>query len=132
MHLQENTTESTMSVDPVHHKHFVQRRGAILRDLQDEYAVSISFPKQGENSSRVVIKGSQQCIDEVKQRIQSIVEDLQAQVTIEVDIDQKHHRSLMGARGARVQELTRVHNVQIKFPERQEENTGKFDISDLL
>jgi len=119
----DNTTELFMSVDPVHHKYFVQRRGAVLRELQDEYAVNVSFPKQGDNSSRVQIKGSQVQIENAKQRILEIVDDLEAQVTIDVEIDQKHHRSLMGMRGTRVQEMTRVHNVQIKFPDHKEENT---------
>lgn len=43
-----------------------------------------------------------------------------AQVTIECVIAQKFHRSIMGPKGSRIQQITRDHNVQIKFPERED------------
>lgn len=43
-----------------------------------------------------------------------------AQVTMECVIPQKFHRSIMGPKGARIQQITRDHNVQIKFPERED------------
>ncbi len=41
-----------------------------------------------------------------------------AQVTVECMIDHKHHRSILGAKGANVQAITSEHNVSIKFPDR--------------
>lgn len=41
-------------------------------------------------------------------------------MTIECVIPQKFHRSIMGPKGSRIQQITRDHNVQIKFPEREE------------
>lgn len=43
-----------------------------------------------------------------------------AQVTMECVIAQKFHRSIMGPKGSRIQQITRDHNVQIKFPERED------------
>lgn len=43
-----------------------------------------------------------------------------AQVTIECVIPQKFHRSIMGPKGSRIQQITRDHIVQIKFPERED------------
>lgn len=43
-----------------------------------------------------------------------------AQVTMECVIPQKFHRSIMGPKGSRIQQITRDHNVQIKFPERED------------
>lgn len=43
-----------------------------------------------------------------------------AQVTIECVIPQKFHRSIMGPKGSRIQQITRDHNVQIKFPDRED------------
>lgn len=51
-----------------------------------------------------------------------------AQVTIECVISQKFHRSIMGPKGSRIQQITRDHNVQIKFPER-EDPQGKGAVS---
>ncbi|KAJ9583704.1 hypothetical protein L9F63_021949 [Diploptera punctata] len=39
-------------------------------------------------------------------------------VTIECIIPQKHHRTVMGAKGSKVQRITYDHDVQIKFPDR--------------
>lgn len=47
----------------------------------------------------------------------------EAQVTVECAIPQKFHRSVMGPKGSRIQQITRDYNVQIKFPDR-EENPG--------
>lgn len=33
-------------------------------------------------------------------------------------ISQRHHRTVMGARGAKVKDITAEYDVQIKFPER--------------
>jgi hypothetical protein len=39
-------------------------------------------------------------------------------VTIECVISQKHHRTVMGAKGVKVQGITSEFDVQIKFPDR--------------
>ena len=43
-------------------------------------------------------------------------------MTIEVEIPQKHHGTVMGARGMHVQKITQNHQVQIKFPDRADPN----------
>ena len=39
-------------------------------------------------------------------------------MTVACSIAHEHHRSVLGTRGANVQEITVEHNVHIKFPER--------------
>uniref|UniRef100_A0A8P4G1W1 Vigilin n=1 Tax=Dicentrarchus labrax TaxID=13489 RepID=A0A8P4G1W1_DICLA len=93
----------------------------LLRDLADEYGgVMVSFPRTGSQSEKVTLKGAKECVEAAKKRMQEIVEDLEAQVTIECVISQKFHRSIMGPKGSRIQQITRDHNVQIKFPERED------------
>ncbi|XP_068175093.1 high density lipoprotein binding protein a [Antennarius striatus] len=117
----DNVIEDTMSVDPKHHRYFVARRGQVLRDLADEYGgVMVSFPRTGSQSEKVTLKGAKECVEAAKKRMQEIVEDLDAQVTTECVIPQKFHRSIMGPKGSRIQQITRDHNVQIKFPERED------------
>uniref|UniRef100_A0A8C5GDI4 Vigilin n=1 Tax=Gouania willdenowi TaxID=441366 RepID=A0A8C5GDI4_GOUWI len=117
----ENVVEDTMIVDPKHHRYFVARRGQVLRDLADEYGgVMVSFPRTGTLSDKVTLKGAKECVEAAKKRMMEIVEDLDAQVTIECVIAQKFHRSIMGPKGSRIQQITRDHNVQIKFPERED------------
>ncbi|XP_073530647.1 vigilin [Phyllobates terribilis] len=117
----DNIVEDTMSVDPKHHRHFVIRRGQVLRDIAEEYGgVTVSFPRSGVQSDRVTLKGAKECVEAAKKRILDIIEDLEAQVTIECMIPQRFHRSIMGPKGSRIQQITREHGVLIKFPDREE------------
>ncbi|XP_054060437.1 vigilin isoform X2 [Rissa tridactyla] len=117
----DNVIEDSMVVDPKHHRHFVIRRGQVLREIADEYGgVMVSFPRSGTQSDKVTLKGAKDCVEAAKKRIQEIIEDLEAQVTIECTIPQKFHRSIMGPKGSRIQQITRDYGVQIKFPDREE------------
>jgi predicted PilT family ATPase len=115
----DDIVEGEIDVDPKHHRHFVARRGEVLRVIADDYGgVTVSFPRSGVKSSKVTLKGAKECVEGAKKRIQEIVEDLEAQVTVECVIEQKHHRTVMGAKGFKVQEITKEHEVGIKFPDR--------------
>ncbi|XP_078419626.1 vigilin-like [Cetorhinus maximus] len=117
----DNVIEDAMTVDPKHHRYFVIRRGQVLREIADEYGgVMVSFPRTGTQSDKVTLKGAKDCVEAAKKRMQEIIEDLEAQVTIECIIPQKFHRMVMGAKGLNVQQITKDHSVQIKFPEREE------------
>ncbi|KAB5555835.1 hypothetical protein PHYPO_G00038720 [Pangasianodon hypophthalmus] len=117
----EDVIEDTMIVDPRHHRHFVCRRGQVLRELMEEYGgVAVSFPRTGTHSDCITLKGARECVDAAKKRIQEIIHDLESQVSVEVVIPQRYHRAIMGPKGCRIQQITREHEVQIKFPEREE------------
>lgn len=75
--LQDDVVEDSMVVDVRHHRHFVCRRGQVLRELAEEYGgVAVSFPRTGANSQRVTLKGAKDCVEAAKKRIQEIIEDL--------------------------------------------------------
>lgn len=66
-----------VNVDPKHHRHFMVRGAAVLREIQEQNGgVIISVPRMGTGDSRVIIKGSKQCAECAKARIEEIVEDL--------------------------------------------------------
>ena len=66
-----------VNVPTKHHRHFVARRGEVLKHIADEYGgVTVSFPRSGIKSETVVIKGSKDCVDGAKKRILEIVADL--------------------------------------------------------
>lgn len=49
----------------------------MLRQIADEYGgVTVSFPRSGVKSDRVVIKGAKDCVEGAKRRILEIVADL--------------------------------------------------------
>uniref|UniRef100_A0A4W6D281 Vigilin n=1 Tax=Lates calcarifer TaxID=8187 RepID=A0A4W6D281_LATCA len=122
----DDVVEDSMVVDVRHHRHFVCRRGQVLRELAEEYGgVAVSFPRTGANSQRVTLKGAKDCVEAAKKRIQEIIEDLESQVSVEVAIPQRYHRAVMGPKGCRIQHITREHEVQIKFPERDDSAAGQ-------
>ncbi|ETN70747.1 hypothetical protein NECAME_14565 [Necator americanus] len=132
--LQENirqlneTVESTIDVDTKHHRHFVMRSAAVLREIQEQNGgVVISFPKMGSDSTTVHIKGSKQCVESAKARIEEIVEDIEKQVTIQVEIPSQFHRALLVNRGQKIQDLQSKHGVLIRFPERRFESAEDAD-----
>lgn len=45
-------------------------------------------------------------------------------MSVEVAIPQRYHRAIMGPKGCRIQYITREHEVQIKFPERDDSAAG--------
>uniref|UniRef100_A0A9R1SI57 Vigilin n=2 Tax=Cyprinus carpio TaxID=7962 RepID=A0A9R1SI57_CYPCA len=126
----DNVVEDFMIVDPKHHRFFVLRRGQVLREIADEYGgVMVSFPRTGTQSDKVTLKGAKDCVEAAKKRILELIEDLDAQVTMECVIPQKFHRSIMGPKGSRIQQITKDHNVQIKFPDREDQQ-GKYYIQE--
>uniref|UniRef100_A0A672M2L1 Vigilin n=1 Tax=Sinocyclocheilus grahami TaxID=75366 RepID=A0A672M2L1_SINGR len=117
----DDVIEDSMVVDPRHHRHFVCRRGQVLRELAEEYGgVAVSFPRTGTQSDNITLKGPRECVDAAKKRIQEIVQDLESQVNVEVLIPQRYHRAVMGPKGCKIQQITREHDVLIKFPDRDE------------
>ncbi|KAG1666666.1 Vigilin [Nymphon striatum] len=116
----DNIVEGEINVDPKYHRHFVARKGLVLRDIADENGgVTVSFPRNGCNSERVILKGAKDCVESAKTRILQIVTELESMVTIECIISKNHHRTVMGAKGYKVQGITQDYDVQIKFPDRE-------------
>merc|ERR1711915_534432 len=81
-----------------------------------------SFPRNGVAGDKVNLKGARNCIDAAIARINEIVKDLEDMVTIDCEIEQTYHRTVMGAKGSKVQKITTDFNVQIKFPDKAVEN----------
>ena len=89
----DNIVEDSMTVNPKFHKHFVAKRGEVLRRIGEEFGgVVVSFPRAGVESDKVTLKGSKNCIKAAIERIQEIVKDLEDQVTIDCEIEQTYHR----------------------------------------
>ncbi|CAG0880927.1 unnamed protein product, partial [Darwinula stevensoni] len=119
----DTVVEEEVRVDAKHHRHFTSRRGAVLQEISENYGgVIISFPRANETHDRVLLKGSKECVDGAKQRILEIVSDLEQMVTMECEIPQRHHRTIMGAKGSKVQAIEAEFDVRIKFPEREVAN----------
>merc|ERR1719180_482129 len=69
-----------------------------LDNIVDDFGgVVVSFPRNGVASDKVTLKGAKNCIEGAMARIEEIVQDLVEQVTIDCEIEQQFHRTVMGA-----------------------------------
>uniref|UniRef100_A0A2P2HWJ6 Vigilin n=1 Tax=Hirondellea gigas TaxID=1518452 RepID=A0A2P2HWJ6_9CRUS len=115
----DHIVEGFVTVPMKHHMHFIQRRGDVIRQIGDMFGgVNISFPRNGQNSDQVTLKGGAECVAGAKGRILEIVSELDCQISMDVVIPQRQHRTVMGPRGSCIQNIIATHNVEIKFPER--------------
>jgi len=116
----DNVVESEITMDPKFYRHFVARRGQVLREIADEFGgVTVSFPRSGLQKDVVTLKGAKDFVEGAKQRLAEIVSELEQMVTIECVIPQKDHRTVMGSKGCKVQSITQEFDVQVKFPDRE-------------
>ncbi|XP_018011553.1 vigilin [Hyalella azteca] len=100
-------------------KEDVQKAKMMLVELSNERQQSGLLNMHTCDRFRIVtIKGGVECVAGAKARILEIVNDLESQVSVDVVIPQRHHRTVMGQRGSNVQGIQAQHNVEIKFPER--------------
>lgn len=124
----EKVVEVEMNIDPKHHRHFIARKGELLRQISEEFGnVIISFPRIGVKSDKVVLKGARNCIEGAQQRIVEVVNELESRITIECVIPHKYHGLVMGSKGHRVQDITQEFNVSIRFPDRNANTDHQFN-----
>ena len=106
-----------MTLDPKHRCYFVARQSEVLRKIGEEFGgVVVTFSRKGVTSDNVSLKGAKNCIEGAMVRIKEIVKDLVEQVTLDCEIDQQFHRTVMGTKSSKVLKITAEFNVQIKFP----------------
>uniref|UniRef100_A0A1I7SWA4 Vigilin n=2 Tax=Bursaphelenchus xylophilus TaxID=6326 RepID=A0A1I7SWA4_BURXY len=125
----EETFKTSVDVEPKWHKHFVLRGAEVIREIQDQFGgVVISFPRQDSGESKVHIKGPKASIDQARKKIEEIVADLEAQITVNLEISEEHHRSLVPHANA----IRQKHNVRLNFPPRGTSNEGAEPVDGIL
>ncbi|CAG5097692.1 Oidioi.mRNA.OKI2018_I69.XSR.g15189.t1.cds [Oikopleura dioica] len=121
----ESIEEHTVDVPEKYHKNFTARRAELINKISEDCGgVQISFPRKREESEEVdtvvSVKGPGNCVKAAIAQITEAVEDFEAQVTIQFDVDKAFHRTIIGQGGKQVQEIQSDFNVNIKFPGRDE------------
>lgn len=79
---------------------------------------------QGRFNKLIIYNWNQTCSPFVFSSFLLLSLEQESQVTVEVAIPQRYHRAVMGPKGCRIQHITREHEVQIKFPERDDSAAG--------
>ena len=132
-----------VKVDAKYHKHIIGKGGSTINKIKSETDVTINIPDTDSGVTVIRIEGNKAGVDKASKelegmvekmenekekdliitRINEIVKDLEDKVvTIDCKIEQTYHRTVMGAKGSKVQKITTDFNVQIKFPDKAVEN----------
>uniref|UniRef100_A0A3B3WR27 Vigilin n=1 Tax=Poecilia mexicana TaxID=48701 RepID=A0A3B3WR27_9TELE len=106
---------------PEYHKFLIGKGGGNIRKVRDSTGARIIFPtSEDKDQELITVVGTEEAVRTAQKELEELIKSLEAQVTVECVISQKFHRSIMGPKGSRIQQITRDHNVQIKFPERED------------
>ncbi|KAJ1020599.1 hypothetical protein NDA16_003992 [Ustilago loliicola] len=116
------------SVDANHVPHLVGRGGSAITKLREELGVRIDFgepsnaegadgAKKGKKAStKVVLTGRKENVEEAKKRLQTQIERLADETTVTLKIPQEMHGSFIGQGGKYVTRLQDTYAVRINFP----------------
>ena len=115
----ENSIEQHIAIDPKWHSRFFQNKRKLLTDLQQQYGeMLIKIPERNANSDQVLLRGSKETLEQVRKRLEELIDTWENTITKEMSIPHRHHGYLLAQSGAYIQPIEKEHNVQIKFPPR--------------
>jgi predicted PilT family ATPase len=115
----ENSIEQYVTVDPKWHSRFFLNKRKLLNDLQQQYGeMLIKIPDRNATSDQVLLRGPKETIEQVRKRLEDLIDTWENTVTKEMTIPHRHHGYLLAQGGAYIQPVQKEYNVQIKFPPR--------------
>lgn len=102
-----------MNVDPKFYKHIIGKSGANVNRLKEETGVVINI----DDANRIRIEGTHQGVAQARRTLTEMVEKLENEKEKDVNIDQRHYRTIIGSKGEKIKEIKEKFNqVQINFP----------------
>ncbi|CAF4541181.1 unnamed protein product, partial [Rotaria sp. Silwood2] len=115
----ENSIEQHITIDPKWHSRFFQNRRKLLNDLQQQYGdMLIKLPERNTNSDQVLLRGPKDTLEQVRKRLEELIDTWENTITKEMIIPHRHHGYLLARGGTYIQPIQKEYNVQIKFPPR--------------
>ncbi|KAH9485184.1 Vigilin 1 [Psilocybe cubensis] len=126
--ISEQVTEETtasVTVDNKFHRSIIGAGGQGLKEIIAKcggpsdpklQAGLLRFPRQGESSDEVRIRGEPKLVAKIKAELEQRVAVLRDTVIIAVDIPSAQHRALIGRGGQHLNEVQDKFSVQIQFP----------------
>jgi transcription antitermination factor NusA-like protein len=102
------------------HRFIIGQKGAGIREFQDTYDVRLEIPKSEEGLDLIRIRGTPAKIEAAKDALRARMpefEDAKAKnFSMTVNVDPRHHSTLIGTRGESVNKLRAEFDVRLDFP----------------
>lgn len=106
-------TFTEITVDPKYYKHIIGKSGANVNRLKEETGVVINIDESG----LIRIEGNKEGVQRAKEELEERVHKLENEKEKDVIIEQRHYKSIIGAKGEKIKEIRDAFNqVQITFP----------------
>jgi len=114
-----------MTIENKFHRSLIGAGGQGLKDLivrcggptdPKLQAGLVRFPRQGEPSEDVRLRGEPKLVQKIRAELEVVVEALRDRVVLGVDIPAAQHRALIGRGGQHLSELQKKYSVMIQFP----------------
>lgn len=109
----------TFDVDSKWHPKIIGRRGAVVNKIREDHGVQLRFPvREVDEAERntITIQGYEEAANAAKADIMKIVDELDALIEEEIEIDSRVHRRIIGQRGRGIRQVMQDFGVDIKFP----------------
>ncbi|CAM0143028.1 hypothetical protein VKS41_006214 [Umbelopsis sp. WA50703] len=113
-----------LKINPDHHKRLIGAGGRNIRNVVVEAGGSaeraanmVRFPRPEDKvQDEIVLKGDKQIVAKIRAKLEQLVADEEALVTIIVQIPKDEHANLIGRGGSNLKALQKKYNVRIDFP----------------
>uniref|UniRef100_A0A671VNX7 Vigilin n=1 Tax=Sparus aurata TaxID=8175 RepID=A0A671VNX7_SPAAU len=119
------------------HRYIIGQKGSGIRKMMDEFEVNIQVPAPDQQSDKIAITGLANHLDRAKEGLLERVKELQAEqedralrsFKLTITVDPKYHPKIIGRKGAIITNIRTEHDVNIQFPEKNDENQDQITIT---
>uniref|UniRef100_A0A8D3C443 Vigilin n=1 Tax=Scophthalmus maximus TaxID=52904 RepID=A0A8D3C443_SCOMX len=119
------------------HRYIIGQKGSGIRKMMDEFEVNIQVPAPEQQSDKIAITGLANHLDRAKEGLLDRVKELQAEqedralrsFKLTITVDPKYHPKIIGRKGAIITTIRTEHDVNIQFPEKNDENQDQITIT---
>uniref|UniRef100_A0A8C2HC68 Vigilin n=1 Tax=Cyprinus carpio TaxID=7962 RepID=A0A8C2HC68_CYPCA len=119
------------------HRYIIGQKGSGIRKMMDEFEVNIQVPAHELQSDIISITGLASHLDRAKEGLLERVKELQAEqedralrsFKLTITVEPKYHPKIIGRKGAIITQIRNEHEVNIQFPEKNDENQDQITIT---
>eukprot|EP00116_Pleurobrachia_bachei_P002759 sb/3463021/ len=109
-------SRAVVKIDSKIHKHLIGKSGANINKIKAETGVNIKIPQQ-DGDSEIEIIGSPDGVKKARDMLVEQAKKIENEANVELAVDQKWHRILIGAKGENMQKIrSQFPEVMISFP----------------